>query len=60
MCAIEESKDLEDLTVDDLAGLLEAHEHRKKKKNESLEEALQAKASIKDEKMFYTQNSRSS
>ncbi|KAE8706666.1 hypothetical protein F3Y22_tig00110388pilonHSYRG00007 [Hibiscus syriacus] len=59
VCAIEVSKDLEELTIDDLAESLEAHEQRKKKnKNESLEEALQAKVFIKDEKVLYTQNFR--
>ncbi|KAJ1391337.1 hypothetical protein SESBI_36728 [Sesbania bispinosa] len=50
VCAIEESTDLSTLTVEELAGSLEAHEQRrKKKKGESLEQILQAKATIKEE-----------
>ncbi|XP_061347561.1 uncharacterized protein LOC133293058 [Gastrolobium bilobum] len=59
VCAIEESKDLATLSVEELAGSLEAHEQRKKKKKEeSLEQALQTKATIKDEKVLYYQNVR--
>nr|KYP75006.1 Retrovirus-related Pol polyprotein from transposon TNT 1-94 [Cajanus cajan] len=53
VCAIEESKDLSTLTVEELTGSLEAYEQRKKnkkEKGESLEQALQAKATIKEEK----------
>ena len=56
VCAIEESKDLAMFTVDELAGSLEAHEQRKKKKEETLDQALQTKTSIKDEKVLYSQN----
>ena len=58
ICAIEESKDLTKFTVDELAGSLEAHEQRKKKKKGPLDQALQTKATIKDEKVLYSQNFR--
>ncbi|XP_050908522.1 uncharacterized protein LOC127122185 [Lathyrus oleraceus] len=52
--AIEESKDLSTLSVEELAGSLEAHKQRKiKKKEEAVEEAHQTKESIKDEKNRY-------
>ena len=56
VCAIEESKDLATFMVDELTGSLEAHEQRKKKKEETLDQALQIKASIKDENVLYSQN----
>ena len=56
VCAIEESKDLATFMIDELAGSLEAHEQCKKKEEETLDQALQTKASIKDEKILYSQN----
>ena len=40
-------------TVDELAGSHEAHEQRKKK-DETLDQVVQTKASIKDEKVLYS------
>ncbi|XP_068461613.1 uncharacterized protein [Phaseolus vulgaris] len=59
VCVIEESKDLTTLTVDELAGSLEAHEQKKKEKDEeeTLMQTLQTKVSIKDENVLYHQNS---
>jgi len=59
VCAIEESRNLEEMTSNDLAGSLEAHEQRKKKnKQEVLEEALQTKMTIKEDKVMYVQHNR--
>nr|GEV43790.1 hypothetical protein [Tanacetum cinerariifolium] len=57
VCAIEDSKDLEDMKIDDLSGSLEAHEQRKlKKKQESFDVALQTNVTlddVKEEKEIY-------
>jgi len=55
VCAIEESKDLSKLTVEELVRSLKAHKQRKKKKWEPLDQLLQTKMSIKDEKAQNTQ-----
>jgi hypothetical protein len=53
ICVIEESKDLAELSIDELTGSLLAHEQRRKlKKKESLKESLQAKV-VLEEKMLY-------
>ena len=57
VCAIEESKDLSTITVEEVAGSLEAHEQRKiKRKEETFEEAEQTKESTRDEKALFSQN----
>ena len=58
ICVIEESKDLAKFTVHELAGSLEAHEQRKKRKEEPLDQALQMKASLKDRKVLSSQSFR--
>nr|GEW72238.1 hypothetical protein [Tanacetum cinerariifolium] len=62
VCAIEESKDLEDVMIDDLSISLEAHEQRKlKKKQESFDVALQINVTVddvKEEKEMYVEHGR--
>jgi len=59
VCAIEESKDLTTLSMEELVGPLEAHEQRRrKKKKESLDQALKAKAIIRETQVPYTHNTR--
>jgi len=56
VCAIEESRNLGEITIDDLGASLEAREHWKKKKQEVLEEVLQTKMTIKEDKVMYAQH----
>jgi len=48
------------LSVEELVGSLEAHEQQiRKKKEESLDQEIQAKATIREKKVPYTQNTQS-
>ncbi|GJZ32138.1 retrovirus-related pol polyprotein from transposon TNT 1-94 [Tanacetum coccineum] len=54
LCGIEESKNIEYMTIDDLAGLLEAHEQRKIKKKQELfnDHVLQTNMTIEEEVVY--------
>ena len=59
VCAIGKSRDLEEIIIDDHEDSLEAYEQRKKKKKqEVLEEALQTKMTIKEDKVIYAQHNQ--
>ena len=50
VCVIEDSKDLDSMALEQLEGSLQAHEDKiKRRQNDSLEQALKAKVSLKDD-----------
>jgi hypothetical protein len=57
ICATEELKDLSTLSIDELATSLMPHEQKRKKKQETLEEALQAKMSLNNINSILKSNS---
>ncbi|XP_004491926.1 uncharacterized protein [Cicer arietinum] len=57
VCVIEESKDLDSTSIYKLEGSLQVQEERmKKRREESLEQVLKIKASLKDDRGFNSQN----
>ena len=59
VCAIEEFKDLSMVSMEELVKSLEAHDQwRRKKKEDSLDQTFQVKATIKEKKTPYTQNTQ--
>ncbi|XP_027902506.1 uncharacterized protein LOC114162741 [Vigna unguiculata] len=59
VCVIEESKDLDSMSLEELEGSLQAHEERMKRRHEEpLEQALKAQASLKNNGGFRSQRGR--
>jgi len=58
VCAIKESRNIEEMTIDDLEGSLKGHEQRKKKKQEVMKKSLQTKITVKEDKVMYAQHNQ--